>query len=383
MIAKFETYRGRDLDGHAVSVTVNGQVIESVEEIEAEDLPLIAPPLVDLQQNGALGYAFDRLGEVPETLAKVAKHVRRHGVGRMLATFTTHPYEKLLKSLAELDRQLKADPDLERLYFGAFFEGIYMSREDGWRGVHNPDYMRDPSWEEWERLVKASGNRIKVFNVDPERPGAIEAIRQAKKHGIRVAMGHCGPDPESIRAAVEAGADMVTHFGNGAPVEVHRHRNPFWTWLVEDSLHIGLIADGHHLPGDLIQAAIAAKGRDKVYLVSDASGHSGMPAGEYDGFVIEEDGYTHLPGKEILAASWHQADRCVERLCQLGWRIEDAWRQQSEIPARIIGIDLPRLEPGQPAEFVLSSFEGGSLHLQQVVSMGRELLKEEIHPQMV
>jgi N-acetylglucosamine-6-phosphate deacetylase len=376
-------YRGHTLAGEAVEVTVDGGAIASVKPFAGEAPLLIAPPLVDLQQNGALGYSFNRVSEQPEGLRTIAAHVRRHGVGRMLATFTTFPYEPLLESLAEFDRQLSADGDLARLIFGAFSEGIYVSRATGWRGAHNPQFMRDPSWSEWARMQEASGGRFKVFNVAPELPRAVETIREAVRHRLRVSMGHCGPKPEQIRRAVDAGADLVTHFGNAAPIRVHRHHNPFWTWLAERRLHLGLIADGHHLPGDVIRAAVAAKGAEKVYLVSDATAYSGMPAGDYGTFVIEENRRCHVKRSELLAGNWFQADRCVEFMCELGWSLEDAWRQQSTIPARIIGLTPPGIAAGQPAEFVVANWTGDGLRLEQVVSMGKELLDSPVSPRMV
>lgn len=379
-----KTYHGKTLTGQSVSVTVTGEKISSVKRAAAQDnLPLIGPPLVDLQQNGALGLGNNRLHENPGALHQVARFLRMHGIGRVLFTTSTYEYEALLKSLAEFDRQLQADPDLEHLWFGAFSEGIYISREYGWRGGHDPQFMRDPNWDEWARMQEAAGGRIWVFNLDPELPGAMETIRRAVKEGIQVAMGHCGPKADSIHAAVDAGASLVTHFGNGAPPQVHRHNNPFWSWLAEPRLSLGLIADGHHLPGDLILAAIAAKGREKVFLVSDASSHSGRPVGDYGGFVIEPGGKCRLKNEEMLAGAWYQADRCVERMCELGWSLADAWRQQSVIPASIVGLELPRLAAGQDAEFVLSRFSDKGLEIEQVVDRGKELLSEPVNPRTV
>ncbi len=378
-----KSYLGKTLDGKVIEVTIEKKVIASVKMAQSTDPPLIAPPLVDLQQNGALGKSFNRLHESPDNLRIIASHVRRHGVGRMLATFTTYPYEKQLESLAEFNRQLNADANLASLYFGAFFEGIYMSRDYGWRGAHNPEYIRDPNWDEWAKLQDASGGRIMIFNIDPELPHATETIRKAIENKLRITMGHCGPSAESIRRAADLGVDMVTHFGNGAPPEVHRHHNPFWSWLADDRIYLGLIIDGHHLPGELIRAVFAAKGKEKIFPVSDASGHSGMPPGDYGNFVIEENGCCHLKGQELLAGAWHQADRCVERLCELGWSLEEAWRQQSIIPAEIIGIDLPEIKEGEPAEFVLTRWTENGLQLDQVLSMGDELLDTTVNPQMV
>ena len=155
---------------------------------------------------------------------------------------------------------------------------------------------------------------------------------------------------------------------------VHRHNNPFWTWLADDRLKLGLICDGFHLPPDLIRVAFAVKGAENIFMVSDASPDSGRPPGDYGDFVIEENGKCWVPEEDILSGNWFQADRCVEVLCSLGWTLADALRQQCIIPARIIGIDEPRIAPGELAEFVLSRWTGEKLILEQIVAAGEELL---------
>ena len=255
-----------------------------------------------------------------------------------------------------------------------------MSAEYGWRGVHPEQFMRDPSWAQWEELYNASGRRIVKFNIDPSRSGALETIGAAAAEGILVSMGHCGPDPDTIKAAVEAGATLVTHLGNGAPPEIHRHRNPFWTWLADDRIRVGLIPDGYHLPGDFLRTALKVKG-DGAYLVSDSASTAGLEPGVYGGSEIQEGGFTHMKGnQEQLAGAWHQLDRGVERLCELGWTLAAAWRQASVVPAAIIGLELPRIEAGALAEFVLAHWDGKVLELQQVVAAGKQILDRPVHP---
>jgi len=374
-------YRGTTLEGNSIEVEVDGERIVAVQKIATDEaLPLIAPPLVDLQHNGAKHLAFNRVHESPQTLETVAKHALRHGVGRLLATITTQAYEDSLESLKAIDRQLSADSFLARCYPGIFFEGNYMSAEYGWRGVHPEQFMRDPSWAQWEELYNASGRRIVKFNIDPSRSGALETIGAAAAEGILVSMGHCGPDPDTIKAAVEAGATLVTHLGNGAPPEIHRHRNPFWTWLADDRIRVGLIPDGYHLPGDFLRTALKVKG-DGAYLVSDSASTAGLEPGVYGGSEIQEGGFTHMKGnQEQLAGAWHQLDRGVERLCELGWTLAAAWRQASVVPAAIIGLELPRIEAGALAEFVLAHWDGKALELQQVVAAGKQILDRPVHP---
>ncbi len=360
-----QVYRGRLLQGTAVEVSVAQGVIQSVTPVSEDAvLPLLAPPLVDLQHNGALGVDYTQLDDAEAGLDKVAEVLRKSGVGRAFPTVITADFQRTHRSLRAIDECLSRRPDLAQLFPGIFYEGNFMSADEGWRGVHNMHFMSDPSWDVWQRLQEAAGGRIRVFNIDPERPGALATIRQAVAAGLRVAMGHCGPAPEAIRAAVDAGADLVTHFGNGMPPQIHRHRNPLWTWLADKRVKLSLIADGHHLPGDLIRAVANAKGPKGYYLVSDASSASGNPPGDYGDYVIEEDGCCHAKDQEILAGAWHQLNRGVELLCELGWPLEAAWSQASLAPAEIMGLELPPIEPGRTAEFVVARYgaEGLTLH---------------------
>ncbi len=84
-----------------------------------------------------------------------------------------------------------------------------------------------------------------------------------------------------VRAAVDAGATLSTHLGNGADPILPRHPNYIWDQLAEDRLTATLIADGHHLPSAVVKSFVRAKTPERIVLVSDLSGMAGLPAGEY------------------------------------------------------------------------------------------------------
>src|SRR4051812_5084193 len=118
------TYYGRSLDGADVAVIVDDKTISAISPAKLDNPPLIAPPLVDLQHNGALGHRYNQLHKEPDGLRRAAAHLRRHGVGRALFTTTTYPFDSILETLREFDRQLNEDNDLARLFIGHFHEGI-------------------------------------------------------------------------------------------------------------------------------------------------------------------------------------------------------------------------------------------------------------------
>src|SRR5690606_39101416 len=138
--------------------------------------------------------------------------------------------------------------------------------------------------------------------------GATRLIRHLADLGVIASIGHTGATPEQIRLAVEAGATMSTHLGNGSHLLLPRHPNYIWEQLADDRLSAGLIADGHHLPLSTLKAMLRAKG-DKTFVVSDCISFAGMPSGEYTSYIGGEVilgadgrlGMKHQPG--ILAGS--------------------------------------------------------------------------------
>lgn len=373
-------YQGVLLDGQAVQITVSGQKIASVAAMPGgAELPRLLPVLVDLQQNGALGHAFNLMSkENIDGLRAIARHLLQNGVGRILATLTTCPYEKLSIACAALKTLLDENPELNRLFAGIFHEGVFISPKAGWRGGHAPEYIRPPDWDCLQRLNELSGYRIRMVNVAPEEPGGLEFISAAAKAGIIVAIGHCCPDTDTIRRAADCGASVVTHFANGAAPEIHRFHNPFWGFLDEERLRLGLVGDGFHLLPEIVRVALKVKGQQSCFMVSDANMHSGRPPGAYQRIggvdcIIEPNGFIHLPDAQILAGAWFQNNRGVEFLVnQVGLCFEDAWRLCSTTPARIANIDLPDLRAGSEATFVQARFQDGKLTIEKTLLLGSE-----------
>lgn len=382
MIPDSKTYCGRSMDGRGIACTVQGRTIQRVEPRKPEtDDPWLLPPLVDLQQNGALGLAFNDLDDsLREQLRAVAHHLIRNGVGRVLATLTTCSYSRLAGAVAAFDRLVASDPELSALFCGLFHEGVFISPLEGWRGGHLPAFIRQPDWATFCNLQKASGNRIRLVNVAPEQPGAMAFIERAVGAGVGVALGHCCPDTNTIRQAVKLGARAVTHFANGSAPHIHRFKNPFWEFMNNDMLSLGLVGDGFHLPPEVVQTALKLKGLDRCFMVSDANPFSGCSPGKYQrtggkDFVIEPNGHIHLQGCELLAGGWFQNNRSVEYLARAASvPFIDAWRLCSEIPARLVGADLPLLNEGDEATFVLAEWRDEQLRIRQSVFCGKEYL---------
>ena len=114
-----------------------------------------------------------------------------------------------------------------------------------------------------------------LTTVAPEVSGAVTFIRQLRAEGVLQALGHTLADAETVARACQAGALMTTHLGNGCPQMIHRHRNPIFAQLGEDRLAASVIADGVHLPSEVVRLFHRVKGADRTVLVTDAMSAAG------------------------------------------------------------------------------------------------------------
>nr|MBC8453921.1 hypothetical protein [PVC group bacterium] len=237
-MAQNNTYTGQLENGSCVSVQVEvGKISGIIPVAHNSHLPLLLPVMYDMQHNGALGFEFSHMEKHgAEALRRIAGFMRKHGVGRCLPTMITHPHETLCKSVKCFDEWVSADSDLALIYRGLFHEGVYISPQDGWRGVHDIDNIRPPDWDTFRELDDLSGNRIRVVNVAPEEPGGLNFVKKASDTGKLVAIGHACPDAATVHKAADCGATLVTHFGNGAAAQLSRFDNPFWAMLNEPRL---------------------------------------------------------------------------------------------------------------------------------------------------
>ncbi|WP_127584252.1 N-acetylglucosamine-6-phosphate deacetylase [Paenibacillus koleovorans] len=367
-------------------VTADGTIV-SVREAEHAPYYWIAPGLIDVQLNGIGGFDLNDRSVTVDTVKQIVRVLHKGGVTRFCPTVVTGTRERMLHTIRVIAAACDQDPLIRYTVMGIHVEGPFISPEDGPRGAHNRDWVRDPDWEELEQWLEASGGRVRKVTLAPERPGAIEMIRRLRQLGIIAAIGHTGAQEEDIRQAVKAGASMSTHLGNGAHPYIKRHPNYIWSQLAEDSLWAGLIADGHHLPVATLKAMIRVKGR-KAILTSDAVHLAGMPPGRYTSHmngevVLEPNGLLHLAQQpDIMAGSATPLHIGLQRvaasgICSLG----EAINMASLHPAELFGLahqGVGQLGAGSPADFIVYDWnEDCSLTVVRTISAGAVVYESE------
>ncbi|MEX2445615.1 MAG: amidohydrolase family protein [Alkalispirochaeta sp.] len=357
---------GRSLSTEkGIELKIKGGRIDAVEAIELpSEAPYLSPGFIDLQVNGYRGVDYSREGLDKEDVPRMTTMLAAAGTTMHLPTLVTGPQDRLLKNLAVINAALTFGGGLEQAIPGIHMEGPYLSGEDGPRGVHDFEEVRDPKVSEYEAWQEASGGRIVMVTLAPERPGALDFIERLADDGVVPAIGHTAAEPDRIREAVAAGARFSTHLGNGCHALLPRHRNYIWEQLAEDQLTAGLIVDGFHLPRSLVKVMASAKGIDNIAIVSDVAPLGGSSPGvDTWGKVsvqIHEDGHLGVQGTEFLAGAGHLLDRGVAMLVRFtGATLEQAVQTCSRNPAAVLGLEKlsKGLVPGAPANLVLFDYK--------------------------
>jgi len=321
----------------------------------AETDLFIAPALVDIQVNGYKHVEFSSDTVTPEEVKSVFAAMAAVGVPYCCPTVTTSAPETMLHGLRTIEAACARWPEVAKANVGYHLEGPWIASEDGPRGAHPQAWTRDPDWEEFARMQEAAGGKVKIVSLAPERDGALPFIERLAAQGIVVALGHCGPTAEQVTAAVDAGARLSTHLGNGAHAVLPRHPNYLWDQLAEDRLYASIIADGFHLPPALVQVMVRAKGPQRIVLISDLFAYSGLAPGRYrldDHRVVEvaANGRIGLYGTPFLSGANAPVTACVDNTVRFaGVELADAIDMASVNVWRLFGADPPVIAPGAKA----------------------------------
>ncbi|HET7559218.1 MAG TPA: amidohydrolase family protein [Limnochordia bacterium] len=342
--------------GAGLRLTIQSGRIAAVEPAPVDpQAPLIAPGLVDLQINGFAGFDFN---DPACDVAAAVQTIKAGGVSRLLPTLVTGSPERLAACAARIAAACAADAELDHAIAGIHLEGPAISPEDGPRGAHPLEWVRPLSWTEFTRLQQAAGGRIRLVTLAPEQSGSIELIQRLCAEGVKVALGHTDASPQQIDAAVAAGASCSTHLGNGARPVLPRHPNIIWSQLAHDALWCGAIADGHHLPAEVLKVFARVKG-ERLFLVSDAVAKAGMPPGRYTDLiggdvVLTPEGKLHTAADpRILAGAAKSLWEGIRFITEAGvMSLAQALHAAAVVPAHYLGWQHG-LEAGAPADLFI------------------------------
>jgi N-acetylglucosamine-6-phosphate deacetylase len=204
---------------------------------------------------------------------------------------------------------------------------------------------------------------VTQMTLAPELPGALPLIRALRRDGVIASGGHTNATEDELRPALAAGLNQSTHTFNAMSMAAkkgpYRVAGMVEFALAHPEICCELIADGVHVAPTLMRMLFNAKGRDRVCLITDATGGAGLKPGTR--FVVggvsarvtreaalTEDG-------SALAGSTLTMIEAVRRAVQLGGAsVVDAVRMASLNPARQLGREgeIGSIQAGRRADLV-------------------------------
>ena len=363
-LASISTVHGLDPGtGQSLTVEVKSGVIQAVHRSQAaaseSGQGWLAAGLIDLQVNGYAGHDLNDDQVTPETVQALARAMLASGVTTFLPTLITASEAQLTKALVAVQAARRLDPVVANMVPYVHVEGPAIAPEDGPRGAHPAAHVRAPSVAEFDRWQQASGSVVGMVTLSPHWPESAAYISHVVASGVHVALGHTDASPAQIVAAVDAGARISTHLGNGMYAMINRRRNPFWAQLADDRLCASFIADGHHLAPDLLEVMLRSKGLGQSMIVSDATAIGGMSAGHYQASIggavtLSANGRLSMNdgSDQYLAGAALPLLAGVANLVRDGGLgLSDALGLATVQPGRWVG-GRGLLAPGQPADLI-------------------------------
>ncbi len=301
--------------------------------------------LVDLQVNGFGGVDFNTPGLTVADLDRALSAMLATGVTRCLPTVISAPDPDIAACLAALEAARPASR-LGHMVLGYHLEGPFLSPLEGFRGCHPEGAMQPASLERFERFQQAAGGRIRLVTIAPEVAGALDLIAALAGRGIVVAIGHTAADRGTLAAAVDRGARLSTHLGNGTAGLLRKSDNPIMNQLAEDRLWASFIADGVHIAPDYLKVYVRAKGLDRSILVSDATAGAAAAPGTYRMGPVplrrDVEPVVRLAGSTALAGSALTMDQAVRNaMAWFGLALSDAVALARRQPLTLLGEPEP------------------------------------------
>ena len=292
----------------------------------------LIPGFIDIHCHGGGGYYFSNSS--PDLIAIAIATHRQSGTTTQFASLVTADLGELKEQIQRLIPFVRSGE-----IAGIHLEGPYLSRAKC--GAHSPELLRAPSLDEVKSLVDYGQGTIAMVTIAPELEGALESIAWLTSQGIVAAIGHSDADADTARAAIDAGAKVVTHFTNAMAKMVGGQSMA--TEVLDDSdISLELINDGTHVPTDVIEA-LKKSALDRTVLITDAMSAAGSIDGKYqigDLEVEVKDSIARLVSNGSLAGSTLTMERAfLNFLNKDGANIVDAVHASSTRASQVFGLN--------------------------------------------
>ena len=331
---------------------------------------IVAPGFIDIHIHGANGTDF--CDSTREAHANIARYLASVGVTSYLGTTMAMQKPVLLNMVRSANEFMDNPVENGAVMRGINLEGPFAAVEK--KGAMDPNNLIDPDYDLFVELNEASGGRIRLNDVAPEKPGALDLIERTSDICV-VSLHHTSADYELAKEAFMRGASHVTHLYNA--MNGFSHRAPGLIGAANDfASSVELISDGHHVHPAAVRVAFSIFGEDRVCLISDAMMACGMPNGEYElggQKVTVTDGLATLASGTIAGSATPLTESFRRAVVEFGIPVESALRAATANPARVLAMEdeIGSIAVGKRADLTLLDAE--TLEVRHVVLGGKLL----------
>ncbi len=315
----------------------------------------VSSGFIDLHTHGAGGYDF--INSSPEAVTAGCRFHAAHGTTSLLPTVSAAPISVMEEAVAHIAAAKEAGNTGCNIV-GAHLEGPYLSAAQC--GAQRPDFITPPIKEDYLPLLQKYGKYIARWSYAPENDDG-SFCHALREFGVLPSAGHTDAVYSDMVRASEGGCNLVTHLYSCTST-VTRNKGFRSLGVIEsafllDDMFVEIIADGRHLPKELVQMIVKIKGRERVALITDSLAIAGTDVTEGitggTAFIVE-DGVCKLRDRSAFAGSIATADKLLAFMVkEAGFSVVDAVLMMTETPARILGINKGALAAGLDADITV------------------------------
>lgn len=313
----------------------------------------VIPGLIDVHTHGNSNADFSD-GDY-EGLKAMAAYYLHCGVTSFAPASMTLPYEVLGNAFATARRLVDEAPAGCARLMGIQMEGPYFSMKK--KGAQNAAYLKDLDFEGFRELYDLCGGLIRIVDLAPELPGAVDFVKQASKL-CTVSVAHTDSGYDDAKAAFSAGATHLTHLFNAMPGIHHRNPGVIPAAVENPKVRAELICDGLHVHPASVRLAFSMFGGERMVLISDSGRCCGLPDGsEFDlgGQTARlTDGVARLADGTIACSAINLYQGMTNAIL-FGVPEADAIRAATYNPACALGVQdqVGSIAPGHYADFIV------------------------------
>ncbi len=356
-------------DGKIKEVTANDYPCEESYDFTGD---FVSPGFIDLHTHGAGGFAF--MKSTPEDVIAGCQYHLQYGTTCILPTISAGAFHVMKDAVINIQKAMESGKAPTIL--GAHLEGPYLSVKQG--GAQNTDFITPPVKADYESLIEEHGVAIKRWTYAPENDEGGVFCKYLTSHGIIASAGHTDAIYDDMKVAMENGCNLITHLYSCTSTITRDHGfrrlGVIESAYLEEDMYVEIIADGRHLPFDLIRLILKNKGTDKVALITDSLEIAGTSVKEGDmngvAFIVE-DGVCKLKDRSAFAGSVATADMLIKTMVSnCGYSVPVAVKMLTKVPAEILGVNKGELKVDKDADIVVFD---ENIAVKQVFLAGKRL----------